>query len=126
MAGGWAGFWGDTPGAYDLLVDKMPRRNSVRRVVNRDGFRALTRLFDVLVGAAPGGTATASYRRVKHMYRNNSGPEIGKFVEVVPVINRATTSADVAALKEMVFNVRTAPSTYPADRSGNGGKAFTG
>ena len=118
----FSGFWGPNVGDYKLLVNRNPRRNAIRRTVNRDGFRVATELFDTLIGAAAGGPAAASHTRVKHMHRSGT-PQQGKFVETVVDIDRASTTADVAALKEMVFNVQTRPS-YPRDRSGNGGKAF--
>jgi hypothetical protein len=118
----YSGFWGPNANDYSILVDKMPRRYAIKRVVNRDGFRAMTELFDSLIGAATGGTAAASHARVGH---NEDGKDLGKpIIETVVDINRATTAADVTALKEMVFNVKTAPA-YPADRSGNGGGALS-
>jgi hypothetical protein len=45
-------------------------------------------------------------------------------IETVTDINRNTAAADVTALKEMLYNVKTRPS-YPVDLSGNGGPAYT-
>jgi hypothetical protein len=117
---GYSGFWNESGQPYSLLVNKNPRRNAIRRTVNREGFRVVTELFDTLIGAGVGGTASASHARVKHTTDARS-VNVGA-VETVTDINRASTSADVTLLKEMTFGVVTAPS-YPADASGNGGPA---
>lgn len=117
----YSGFWGPSVDAYSMISGKMPRRNSIKRVVNRNGFRATTELFDTLIGAAAGSTASASHAQIDHQ---DSGKELGKPVITTFVdVNRATTAADITALKEMVYNVKTGPS-YPVDRSGNGGSAL--
>jgi hypothetical protein len=125
---GYSPFWGDgltINNSYSLLLNKMPRRNSIKRVVNRDGFRILTELFDTLIGAAAGGTALATHKRISAL------PGVGAYdngiraVETVTDINRASTAADITALKEMVFAVSARPSTYPRDLSGNGGPSYT-
>lgn len=125
----YSGFWGANTNDYSLLVNKMPRRYAIKRVVNRDGFRALSELFDTLIGVAPGSTALATHTRIgSASVINTTGNAVldpGRpVIETVTDINRASTAADVTALKEMVFGVSTRPS-YPADRSGNGGKALT-
>ena len=56
MATSWSGFWGDTVGSinsYSLLVNKMPRRNSIRRVVNREGFRPPSYVRDLSGNGGP-------------------------------------------------------------------------
>lgn len=110
-------------GAYTLLVNKNPRRNNIRRTMNREGFRVVTELFDTLIGAAAGGAALATHSRVAP-----ETPGIGlgglRPLEVITDINRVSTAADITLLKEMVFGVVTRPS-YVADLSKNGGPAFT-
>lgn len=115
-------FWEEDGASYSLISGKMPRRNSIRRVVNRDGFRAFTELFDTLVGATAGSAASASHARVGSTHSNNADNQEAQIVTVVD-INRNSTSDDVTTLKEMVFGVIARPS-YPADRSGNGGGAL--
>lgn len=118
----WSGFW-DGAG-YSLLSGKMPRRNSIRRVVNREGFREFTALFNSLVGAASGsGTGAITTKKIAAATGNNLGG--ARTVESVSVINRNTTAADVTALKEMVYGVKTRPSTYAVDKSGNGGPSYS-
>jgi hypothetical protein len=114
-------FWGAGNDAYTLLVNLLPRRNSIRRVVNRDGFRVMSELADTLIGAAAGGAALASHARVGHRTSNNETAELP--VVTVSDINRVSTAADITALKELLFNVRTTPATYPRDLSGNGANA---
>lgn len=118
---GWSGLYNDVnPGGYSLIYDKWPQRNRIRRVVNREAFRAFTELFDSLIGAAAGGTAAATHKRVAGFSPDPAGPVGGglRTVETVTDINRTTTSQDVANLKEMTFNVTTAPNPYPVNLSG--------
>lgn len=128
---GYSPFWGDgltINNSYSLLSGKMPRRDRIKRVVNRDGFRTFTELFDTLIGAAVGGTALATHKRIAALPGASSGsglPDSGvRVVETITDINRATTNADITALKEMVFGVSSRPSTYPRDLSGNGGPSY--
>lgn len=121
-------FWGPSVDAYTILVNKMPRRYAIKRVVNRDGFRVASELFDTLIGAAAGSTAAASHARVgSASVVSTTGTtqlDPGKpVIETVTDINRVTTATDITALKEMVFGVRTRPA-YPRDLSGNGGGAL--
>jgi len=120
----YSDFWGPNVGAYSMIDGRMPRRDRIQRVVNRDGFRTFTALFNGLIGAATGSNVTATHRRVQALNNNN---ELGglRTVEVVTDINRNTAAADVTALKEMVYDVKTRPAPYPADRSGNGGPAYS-
>lgn len=131
----WQGLWNQeqsSQAGYSYLVNKNPRRNSIRRSMNREGFRVITALFNSLVGAAAGGaTGAITHRRIANPSTpvNGSIPDLGDFgglrtIQTVTDINRVTTAADVTALKEMVFNVKTRPATYPRDRSGNGGPQF--
>ena len=118
---GWSGLYNDVnPGGYSLIYDKWPQRNRIRRVVNREAFRAFTELFDTLIGAAAGGTAAATHKRVAGFTPDPAGPVGGglRTIETVTDINRATTADDITALKEMVFDVKTAPSSYPTNLAG--------
>lgn len=121
-------FWGPNVDAYSLLDGKMPRRYAIKRVVNRDGFRALTALFNGLIGAASGSNVTATHTRISHQYQTSGAgvvePGIARMTTITD-INRNTTAADITALNEMVYNVQTRPVPYPADLSGNGGPALS-
>jgi hypothetical protein len=116
------GFYSEQGNAYTGISGDMPRLNSIRRVVNRDGFRALARLFDALIGANAGGTASGTFARVGNFDSNTIGNNESRIVTQT-VINRATTSADVTELKSHTVNVTVRP-PFPADRSGNGGPAL--
>lgn len=116
----WQGLWNqeaNSASGHSLLVNKNPRRYGIKRTMNREGFRAVTELFDSLIGAASGGTASASHKRVGH-FTPGLGSEGGsRTIETITDIDRATTAADVTALKEMVFGVKTAPTSYPSRNS---------
>lgn len=120
----WSGLWNDVagnPSGHSLLINKWPNRNRIKRVVNREGFRVLQALADALVGAAPGGAASATHKRVAAVTNSlGNGPSGGgaRTVETVTDISRVTTSADVDALKEMLVNVKTAPTSYPVNKAG--------
>lgn len=116
---GWSGLYNreytDLPsGLGSLTVNKYPQRNRIKRVVNREGFRVFTELFDTLIGAAAGGSASATHKRIEAVVKT-SGPQGGgnRTIETITDINRVSTSADITALKEMVFNVTRKPSSYP-------------
>jgi hypothetical protein len=123
----WSGFYGDGIGSnssYSILVNKNPRRNGIRRTMNREGFRAITELFDTLLGAAAGDTAAATHSRVAAPADVSIGAAGGtRTIDTITDINRASTAADITALKELTFGVTTRP-TYPRDLSGNGGGAY--
>lgn len=128
----YSGFYGPNSGDYSLISGQMPTRDRIKRVVNRDGFRQFKALANALIGAAAGGTATASHTRVSHTGSGNTvgngtaGTDLGKpTVLTVTDINRVTTAADVAALKALLVNVTERPVPYPVDRSGNGGPALS-
>lgn len=126
VATGWQGLWTYEAGqaTYTPIQNRIPRRNGIKRLMNRSQWRAASELFDTLLGAAVGGTAAKSHTQVQAVT-----PVPGliggglRTIETVTDINRATTTADVTMLKEMTVNVKTRPS-YPKDLSGNGGPAF--
>lgn len=124
----WQGLWtreANNPNGYAFQIKKSPIRNRIKRVVNREGFRQAQALFNALIGAATGGTATATHKRIAAASDLSVGGSGGtRRIETVTDINRTTTAADVTMLKEMVYGVKTRPATYPKDLSGNGGPAF--
>lgn len=104
----------------------MPRLNSIRRVVNREAFRPLTALLNGLIGAATGSNVTATHKRVEAVQAvsgpiNQSGV-IG--IETKTDINRDTVAGDVTELKEFLYGVLTAPSTYPTNGNALNQKQF--
>lgn len=74
-------------------------------------------LLYTLLGAAPGATATKTKRQVQHV---QGAPGGAIPIEVITLVNRATTAADLTAFQQM-FTRANGPITYPADLSGNGG-----
>jgi hypothetical protein len=77
----------------------------------------LRRLMTTLLGAAPGATATQNKVQVKW----DQGSPGGLIpIETVPLVNRATTAADVAAVNGLLFR-NVFPTNYAVDASGNGG-----
>lgn len=124
----WSGLFdgsGLVSGSYSLLINKPPRRYAAKRIVNREQFRVLTALFNGLIGAASGSNVTATHKRIQAQTTLPLGNIGGlRTIETVTDINRNTAAADVTALKEIMYNVKTRPS-YPKDLSGNGGPALT-
>jgi hypothetical protein len=79
--------------------------------------KATTQIWLALTGAAVGGTATRSRSQVQWQQGSPGGliP-----VEVVTLVNRATTANDLAAFQALLGRL-VFPASYPADLSGNGG-----
>lgn len=114
------------PNASYQPTGTMPRLNSIRRVVNREAFRPLTALLNGLIGAATGSNVTATHKRIEAI-QNGSGPiNYGgvRSIETKSDINRDTVAGDVTELKEFLYNVLTAPSTYPTNGNGLNQKQF--
>lgn len=114
------------PNANYSPTGTMPRLNSIRRVVNREAFRPLTALLNGLIGATSGSNVTATHKRIEGT-ATVSGPinlSGARTIETVSDINRNTTAADVTALKEFLYNVKTAPATYPDNGNGLEQKQF--
>lgn len=77
-------------------------------------------LVSTTVGAAPGTLTTVNRARVKHDINIPAKP----IIEIDVPINRASTAADVTAMKTK-FTKKKASFTFVRDLSGNGGGAFT-
>lgn len=112
---GWQGLWSreytDLPLGYGSLpVAKWDDRNRIKRVVNRDGFRQMTALFNGLIGAASGANVTATHKRVAAATQFAGGGG-ARTIETITDINRNTVAGDITALKEMVYGVTHKP-TY--------------
>lgn len=122
MGTSYSPFWdnGKTSGGSYAPIGKFNRRYAIKRVANREGMRRFTALFNGLIGAASGSNVTATSKKITYTDGNLDG---ARTAAAVTSINRNTTAADVAALKEMTYNVKTRPS-YPRDLSGNGGGSF--
>lgn len=104
----------------------MPRLNSIRRVVNREGFRVYTALLNGLIGAAAGSNVTATHKRIEAI-QNESGPiNYGgvRTIETKTDINRDTVAGDVTNLKAFLYDIETAPDPYPSNGNGLNQKQF--
>lgn len=126
-ATGWQGLWTYEAGQtqYSPIQDRVPRRNGIKRLMNRSQWRAVSELFDTLIGAAAGSSASKTHTQVQ-AFTAEPGPVGGglRTIEVVTDISRNSTAADVAMLKEMTVNVTTRPNPYPKDLSDNGGSVY--
>lgn len=117
----WSGLYDNVfTGGHSLTVNKNNARTMMRNLINRVGMRKERALLDALIGAAAGGTATASRVRVEAVA---GGENLGgmRNVETVSLINRATTAADVTDLENFLVDGTVKP-TYVADKSGNGAR----
>jgi hypothetical protein len=87
--------------------------NNVRNTDIKDA------LANALIGATTGGNVTKTRTRLVH----NAQHQGRQVTEVQTLLNRNTTAQDVTNLKnEVIKKDRTL--NFPADRSGNGGRAF--
>lgn len=117
---------------------RPPMDSQIARIFKRNTYRGINALMIQLIGAAAGGTATATHKQVG---APNTGPEaavpqvtgIGDFggnrdIETVTDVNRATTASDVTWLSKYVNDkLLEAGISYPAVvGSGGGGKLVNG
>lgn len=108
---------------------KSPIEKRAGLLMQLEGFRANKALLADLIGAATGDTVTANWYRVKGVQALNDRTALGGAVQIettfalgTTTAGRATTAADVTALKAIV-NMKSAldSGSYPVDLSGNGG-----
>lgn len=110
---------------YALLHNTGVNKTGAGKLLNmragrRQANKILKELFDSLIGAASGGTAAVSHYRVEAEADVDSFTNGGaRTIETVELINRATTAADITALKE-IFTRRPDFATYIEDASNNG------
>lgn len=122
----WSGLWdGVYAQPYAPINQRMTLPRRVGMTYARDGMKINAAIGTALNGSAVGGTASATHRRVEAVQANAAFNLGGKrTVETQTLINRATTSADETAL-DALFAAKFAPTTYPVDRSNNGGGGKT-
>ena len=108
---------GSTSGyVYDNGIFQHDDR--IAKVVRNGGMSAgMKALWYALLGAAAGGTATATKKQVQHVQGAPGGliP-----IETITLINRNTTAADLTAFQALM-NRNVFPANYAADAAGNGG-----
>lgn len=146
---GWSGFWQMT-GDMQLYAaiprarqgGRSPLERHIAKTFKRNQLRELVAVMAALNGAAAGGLASASYKRVQAPTGpSQSTPavtEIDEFgglrtIETVTVINRVTTSADesyvddVLAVTDNLLSAGLGQATYPTVLgSGGGGMLING
>jgi hypothetical protein len=123
----WSGLYDyrhSTP--YALTNSRNAIQTQIAKVFEKYGMQAQSALAIALNGASAGGTATRTRTRVEAI------PDVGAFVlggkrNIVTetIINRVTTTADKDALNTL-YNGVFAPTSYPVDKSGNGGGGKVG
>jgi hypothetical protein len=124
----WSGLFNHVAGTtaqYSLMINKNPIRGRIRRVMNRESFRAVTELFNTCIGAAAGEAALATHKRISAPTPFTDPIGGVRVVDTITDIDRVSAAADITALKEMTFGVKTRPSPYVRDLSGNGGPAYS-
>ena len=126
---GFSLFWGTAANNYSMLFRRSALEQQISQALSRQGAREFHRGLKALTGAAAGGTATETYKRVSSPSGLTQSEQFGgsRVIDTVTVINRATTASDetyIEAVQDRIYNA--APSTYPPDLSGNGGGGKAG
>ena len=116
----WSGLYNGEHGEnHSLLVNETSLKTKLTNVMRRLGVRKEKALLAALIGAATGGTASLSRTRIEAT--TDTGYKLGgkRTVETVSDINRATTAADVTALKDILGGRSVQPDSYNVEKSGN-------
>lgn len=106
---------------YSPIFGELTLTN--RKALSRQYFklgrrtRVIRELLDTLIGAAAGGTASLTQKRIQH-----SRVELGgvRVVETQTMINRASTATDVTNLKEYLSDRSNPATAYEPDLAGDG------
>lgn len=122
----FSGLWNNEHGEnHSLLSSSVKIGNSntalsrvfANRIYGRGAARAV---LNALIGAAAGGTATATHKRIAAERDLEANVQGGKrTIETMSSVNRVTTTADADALKNAL--ALSSKPTYATDRSGIGG-----
>lgn len=122
----YSGLWNNEYGEnYSLLSGDVRIGNNAtalsRVFANRIYSRGVDReLLHALIGAAAGGSAVSTHKRVKSERDLEANVLGGKrTIETFTGVNRVTTSDDVDHFKDAI-RLSSSP-TYPTDKAGNGG-----
>ena len=137
---GWSGFWqlqGDKS-LYNMPLAQGREKDSkmVSKFFKNTGTRDAIAAIAVLIGAAPGGTATGTWTQVPNALGPTQSPPqpsgIGDFSGnrnpvTITAINRATTAADVTELKKWFNNaLMIAGIAYPNSANAIGSTVMRG
>lgn len=128
-SGLYDGVYGKPYANLPLTVAIGNARTSGARVFARDNYgRAFWRgLLLSLNGVAPGAAALVQHKRVKWTPDRGATATGGGVVDIQTVddINRVSAIADQTLITTML-TLASRPTTYPVDRSGNGGGSKRG
>lgn len=122
---GWSNFYGETPNAYAMLYGRSTMERRLSLELARQSNRAARATIRALTGVAPGSSKANTQARVSAPAGLTQNDQLGglRVVDVVNIQTGNSTAADVtyinALINDSVYNQ--APSSYPADASGNGG-----
>lgn len=128
MATAWSTFWGLTQNAYALQNNRVQHVQITNHLFRRQSMRVARALAQGLIGAASGSNVTDTRTRIQGVQTIGSVDNLGgkRLNETVTNINRNTTAADVTFLKNATGARISWPSSYPTDKSGNGGVSLSG
>lgn len=104
-------FWGNN---YSMIQSQSNFRKIIARMFGLKQNRRDRALLNALVGAAAGATAAASMKKVAHDRLELGGK---RTIETETLVNRATTSGDVADIKAALLTFRSQPTSYPVDKA---------
>ena len=116
-----AGFWSD---AYAYAVGRSPKLRQLARLRAPLAARKDAELLIENIGVAVGQTASVTVKQVDHLEAPGAPatpPSAATAVETRTVVSRATLAADETSQEALLATKLSRPSTYAADRSGNGG-----
>lgn len=122
----WSGGWDNMFGQpYALLNEPSAAARGVARIMFPTAQRDVGAAEVALNGAVVGGNATATQAYVTSIQADGLNQGGQRPVGPVTLINRVTTAADIAKLNQQ-YQPTFAPTTYPVDKSGNGGGSKVG
>lgn len=113
---GWAPLYSTVPNSYDLKVNKSPLIRRMQRILRKDQLRSLQALMLSLNGAAPGATATKTFKEVD-MQADGLLRGGLRTINTKTSINRASTAGDKTTIDDVISHIFTP--TRVADLSGN-------
>jgi hypothetical protein len=126
-SGLWNGVYGVNYSALASNGNTFEQNNRLRtqlsKLVARDrGSRKLMSIMRALNGVAAGGTATATFRNVREESVRGDALSNGgrRVIDTDTDVSRVTTAADQTLING-IFDRVFAPTSYPVDRSRNGG-----
>lgn len=113
------GFWAQYTGvltSIDLATTNAKDHRRIAQELSHKKNLEARGILDALIGVAPGATALVNYPEIQ------ANPDMGGIrpVTLVPIINRATTAADVTDMKETITTLSsdtTMASPFNGDRN---------